>query len=542
MEATATTAPSSSTGGTSSNVFKWRAYAEPETFDPALMQENLSIDIGQNIYEGLTQFDVKTLDIKPDIADSWDVSTDGSVYTFHLNKDAKFSNGDPITAEDFKYSWNRVLSTANAPYAYVMDDIKGAKDVEASAVSTDTTKPKLTEASGIEVVDPQTLKVTLGGPSAYFLSQTALWTYYVVNKKVVSLCPADKPSCFTETGKQTGAGAGPYVLDTWNHDQNLKLTINKNYWRPSMAASVDVEIPIVKDTSTAQAQFEKGELGVLDQPDPKDIKRIQGDSKLSGMLQKAGYARTVWIGLNLKKGPFSPLNDAKATALRQAVAMGIDRQQLIDLALSGTADPVTTLLPKGVPGYHDFQAYKFDAEGAKAKLKEAGYEGCKGLSLTYTTRDRDAEKAVATQIQAQFKDNLGCDIKVDVIPWKTMLKARQAHEYDMFYGSWGQDYPDPQDWLYALFDSRQIDVGNDPAYSKPEFDKLVRDANSLADKAKQADRMKMYNDAEDMLLKDAAIVPLYQPVRYYEVQSNWTGYTTNAQFAGYFYLVKSSAK
>ncbi len=535
----ATSAPST---GAMGGVFRWRAYAEPETFDTALMQENLSIDIGQNIYEGLTQFDVNTLDVKPDIADSWDVSPDGSMYTFHLNKNAKFSNGDPITADDFKYSWNRVLTNPKAPYAYVMDDIKGAKDVEASAVSTDTTKPKMAEATGIEVVDPQTLKVTLNGPSAYFLSQTSLWTYYVINKKIVSQCPADKPSCFTETGKHVGVGAGPYILDTWNHDQNLKLTVNKNYWRPDMAATVDVEIPIVKDTSTAQAQFEQGQLDVLDQPDPKDIKRIQSDPKLKDMLHNSGFARTVWIGLNLKKGPFSPLKDDKALALRQAVAMGIDRQQLIDLALSGTADPVTTLMAKGVPGYHDFEAYKFDATAAKQKLADAGHPGCSGLSLTYTTRDRDVERAVGTQLQTQFKTNLGCTIKVDVIPWKDMLKARQAHEYDMFYGSWGQDYPDPQDWLYALFDTRQIDNGNDPAYSNPDFDKSVEAANAMADKTKQADRMKMYNQAEEMLLKDAAIVPLYQPRRYYEVQSKWTGYTTNAQFAGYFYLVKASTK
>src|SRR5215212_6119054 len=298
-EATNTAAPSGG-GTTSSDVFKWRAYAEPETFDTALMQENLSIDIGQNLYDGLTEFDVNTLEVKPNIATSWDTSPDGTVYTFHLNKDAKFSNGDPVTAEDFKYSWNRVLSTPKAPYAYVLDDIKGATDVEASAASTDTTKTKVTEASGIVVKDPQTLEVTLKGPSAYFLSQTALWTYYVVNKKVVSQCPADKASCFTETGKHMGAGSGPYYIETWNHDQNIKLKVNKDYWRKDQAAAVDAEVLIVKDTTTAQSQFENGQLDVLDQPDAKDIKRIQDDPKLKDQLHKTGYARTVWIGFNVQ--------------------------------------------------------------------------------------------------------------------------------------------------------------------------------------------------------------------------------------------------
>src|SRR5262249_47798165 len=128
--------------------------------------------------------------------------------------------------------------------------------------------------------------------------------------------------------------------------------------------------------------------------------------------------------------------------------------------------------------------------------------------------------------------------KVDVIPWADMLKARQAHEYEMFYGSWGQDYPDPQDWLYALFDSRQIDVGNDPAYNNPEFDKLVRDANAMADPAKLAERMQKYNQAEQMMLKDAPIVPLYQAQRYWLISPKWKGYDTNAQFVAPFNTIQ----
>src|SRR5207253_10858069 len=138
----------------------------------------------------------------------------------------------------------------------------------------------------------------------------------------------------------------------------------KRYRRTDLMARVDVEVRIVKDTSNAQAQFESGQLDVLDQHDPKDIKRIQSDPNLKDQLHNTGFARTVWIGLNVKKGPFSPLNDAKAKALREAVAMGIDRQQIIDLALQGTGQPVTTLMAKGVPGYHDFTAYPFDAAGA----------------------------------------------------------------------------------------------------------------------------------------------------------------------------------
>jgi len=539
-DATATTGTGGGTS-TSGNVFRWRAFAEPETLDPALIQETLSVDLSQNLYESLVRFNYKTLEIEPQLAEALPtVSSDGTVFTFKIRKDAKFSNGDPVTAEDVKWSWERALKTPDAPYIFVMSDIKGAKELQASAVSTDTTKPKVEELTGVKVVDPQTLEITLEGPRAYMLPQMAVWTFYVVNKNVVGKCPTDQPSCFTETGKAEGAGSGQYILDRWDHNQSLKFKVNPNYWNPAEKATVDVEIPIVQDTSTAQAQFENGQLDVLDQPDPNDIRRIEGDanSPLKDQLKVTGNARTVWIGLNLQKGPFGPKDDAKAKALREALNYGMDKQQLIDLALQGTGVPISTLMPEGEPGFKKVDLYPFDVEKAKAKLEEAGYPGCAGLDLTYTTRDREVEQAVATQIQAQMKENLGCDIKVEVIPWKDMLEARQAHAYTMFYGSWGHDFPDPHNWLYELFHTEKIGTGNDPAYSNPQFDKLVDDADAIFEPSRQDERFKLYQQAEELMLSEAPIVPLYQAARYWLEGTKFTGYGTNNTEVYPFYLLK----
>ncbi|MDQ2809257.1 MAG: peptide ABC transporter substrate-binding protein [Chloroflexota bacterium] len=516
--------------------FSWRAYAEPETFDPALMQENLSIDIGQNLYDSLVQFNPDTQQIEPALAESLPtVSPDGSVYTFKLRKDVKFSNGDPFTSADVVYSWNRVLNNPKAPYVFVMDDIKGATDVEASAVSTDTTKTKVTTASGIEAPDPYTVKVTLNNPSAYFLSESTVWTYYIVNQKVVG---AD--SSFTETGKQLGAGTGAYVLKEWKHQQQILLERNPNYWGPEKP-SVDVAVRILPETATAQAQYEAGQLDALDGPSPADLKRIQGDATLKNQLHSVGQARSVWIGLNLQHAPFGPKDDAKAMKLRQAIAQAIDRDQLVELALSGAAQPLTTLLPKGEPGYKEYEAYKFDPDAAKKSLADAGYPGGKGLSLTYTYRQRDAEQRVAEQLQSQLKENLGLtndQIKIQAVDWKIMLNARQAHKYDMFYGSWGHDYPDPQNWLSANFQSKYIDKGNDTGYNDPQFDQLTSQGDKLADPAKVADRMALYNQAEKLLLDSAAIIPLYQTTRYWLVNPKWSGYDTNNSFVFPFRRVK----
>ncbi len=516
--------------------FSWRAYAEPDTFDPALMQENLSIDIGQNLYDSLVEFNPDTQKIQPALAESLPtVSPDGSVYTFKLRKDVKFSNGDPFTSADVVYSWNRVLNNPKAPYVFVMDDIKGATDVEASAVSTDTTKAKVTTASGIEAPDPYTVKVTLNNPSAYFLSESAVWTYFVVNQKVVGT-----DSSFTETGKHLGAGTGAYILKEWKHQQQILLQQNPNYWG-SEKPSVDVAVRILPETATAQAQYEAGQLDALDGPSPADLQRIQGDAKLKDQLHNVGQARSVWIGFNLQHGPFGPKDDAKAMKLRQAIAQAIDRQQLVELALSGAAQPLTTLLPKGEPGYKEYQAYKFDPDAAKKALTDAGYPGGQGLNLTYTYRQRDAEQRVAEQIQAQLKENLGLtndQIKIQAVDWKIMLNARQAHKYDMFYGSWGHDYPDPQNWLSANFQSKYIDKGNDTAYNDSQFDQLTQQGDKLADPAKVADRMALYNQAEKQLLDSAAIIPLYQTTRYWLVNPKWSGYNTNNSFIFPFRRVK----
>jgi oligopeptide transport system substrate-binding protein len=526
-EATATTG-----GGTtpSGGVFRWRAFAEPETFDPALIQETLSVDLSQNVYESLVRFNHETLEIEPALAEALpEVSADGKTYTFKIRKDAKFSNGDPVTAADFKWSWERALQTPDAPYIFVMFDIQGASELQASAISTDTTQPKITDLSGVKVVDPQTLEVTLVAPRAYMLPQMAIWTFYVLNKNVVEACPADQPSCFQETGKNVGAGSGPYVLERWDHNQSISLTVNENYWNPDEKATVNVEIPIVQDTATAQAQFENGQIDVLDQPDPNDIRRIEEDanSPLKDQLHVVGNARTVWIGMNLTKPPFGPKDDAKAKALREAMNYAIDREQLIDLALQGTGVAVTTLMPEGEPGFKKVDLFPFNIETAKAKLEEAGYPGCAGLDLTYTTRDREVEQAVATQIQTQLNENLGCNVQVEVIPWADMLEARQAHSYTMFYGSWGHDFPDPHNWLYELFHSQKIDTGNDPSYNNPEYDRLIDEADAIYEPARQEERFKLYQQAEELMLSEAPIVPLYQAARYWLDGEKFTGYGTN---------------
>ena len=530
-EATATTADTGSTD----KVFSWRAFSEPETFDPALIQETLSVDISQNIYDALVEFDPATQDLRPALAASLpEVSADSTVYTFKLRQDAKFSNGDPVTSADVLYSWNRAAALPEAPYVdYVMGDIKGYAEVRASVLSTDTTAPKVTTLSGVTAPDAYTVQVTLNGPSAYFLSQMTVWTFYVHNQKVVT---SD-----ADWVVGPGAGTGAYILTEWKHDEVLTLEPNPHYWGEK--ATVNVSIPVIKDTTTAQAQYEAGQLSVLDGPSSADLDRIKGDATLSKQLFSVGQARAVWVGLNVMTGPFSPQNDPKAMKLREAIYRSIDREQLVDLALAGGGQPLTNFMPEGEPGFKKVDVYPYDPVKAKALLAEAGHPACSGLDLVYTYRQRDAEQKVAEQLQAQWKENLDCDIKVEGVEWTDMLAARQDHQYMMFYDSWGHDYPDPQNWFFPKLHSSQIKgvgpgIGNDPGFSDPEFDRLVEEGNKLADPARIEERYKKYQDAEEIVLRAAVEVPLYQVTRYWEASPDWTGYGSNNTAIYPFRLVK----
>ncbi|GEM_PF-386098 len=519
-------APNSTFTG-SVGAFRWRQAEDAPNLDPALMQDSVSINFSQNLFDGLMEFDPATLSPKPSIAETYTVNADATVYTFKLRKDAKFTDGTPITAKDFVYSWNRLLANPAAPYSFVFDDIKGASEVVASAASTDTTKTKLTAAEGIKAVDDYTLQVTLKQASAYFIPQTALWSYWVVNQKVVGSNPLSSDwAQKAETMK--GSGSGAYTVKEWVRNDHMVLEANDAYWNTPKASVKEIDILIIADGSTAQLRYENKQLD-SSEIYVADYNRLKNDPIMSKELKEVPQASTMWLGFNALSGVFAQSGGEKALKLRQAVAQAMDREDLIDKALDGVGAPAYTLVPQGVPGFKDYQAYKLDIPAAKKALADAGYSDASSLKLTYYTRDREDQRKVGEVIQAQLKQNLGINVEVKAVPWSTFLIERQNHKYDFFYGRWGQDYPDPQDWLYALKYSTISQ--NNEGWANKQFDSMVDQANKLADPARVAERMKLYNDAEKLMLDDAAIVPLYQTSLDFLIKPGWSGWGYNSQFA-----------
>jgi ABC-type transport system substrate-binding protein len=480
----AAAAPASPAG----QVFRYGIYDDPPTLDPALTEEPLAITMTQNLFDGLTRWDIDW-NIVPNIASSWDVSEDGKAYTFHLRKDVKFSNGDPVTAKDFKYSWDRVQKPdTKSPYTFVFDDIVGAKEAQ---------QGKADGISGVQVVDDYTLKVSLVAPSAYFLAETGVWAYYVVSQKIIEQY-GDR---WTAPGNEVGTGA--YTLKEWNRGNKLTFEANPTYFgeKPGVPR---VEVYVVQDPSAAILKYENDELDSVD-VSQADYARLKSDPKLSKELTEQPRVRHRWLGFNVAKEPFKD-----NLALRQAFALAIDKTRLVQNALSGTALPANTLLPPKMPAYSpDLKGYEFDPAQARQKLAEAGYADGKNLSLKlYFQSDTEEYRKVAENVQAQLKQNLGIDLSLEGLPVKDYLPLRGKPDTTppLFMGTWGSDYPDAQNWYYPMFYSGQF--FNWERWTNKQYDGLVDQADSILDNQK---RVGLFQQAEKVLLDDAPFVPLYYP-------------------------------
>ncbi len=500
---------------------------EIPTLDPGLMEDNVSIDIGQNLFSGLLRFDEKTLKPVPEIASEMPkVSSDGKTYTFKLRKDAKFWNGDAITAKDFKYTWERALDPNLAgPYTFVLDPIKGSKDVK-----TKRTK----DLAGVVVKDDYTLDVTLSEPANYFTSLTALWTYWVVDRKVVEA----KPKGWADGPNNGGnpVGSGPYKLTEWKHDQSLTFEAVPDWWGTKAgqpkATVKKVTIEIIKDQSTQVTKYETGGLDSVTKTIAQaDLLRIQSDAKLSKELSIYAQLRVTWVGFNMTKGPFNTRAE-----LRQAFCQAIDKKKLEKNALVNGAQGkvATSQIPPGMNGHiEDKDPYPFDAAKAKQLLKRADPDGSLTKDVTYWYNSSEFNKKIAENLQAQWQENLGIAVKLQSAPWKEFLKRRHGHEFTIYRGSWGADFPDPWDFIDPIDKTGGDD--NDEGYSSAEVDRLLKESVAATDPKVALDKL---NQAQRVYLKDLPACELFWGTSQYLIKPYVKSFGANPEYQTKWYNVQ----
>ena len=468
-----------------------RLSTNPTTLDPALITDVMGGGIAAKIFNGLVRFN-DNLDIVPDIAESWRISNDHRTYTFKLRNDAAFSNGRKVTAHDFQYSFERVLSPGTkAPITWVLDRIKGARDVIAA---------RAPHASGIRVIDDRTLVVTLEQPFGPFLSLLGMSAAYVVPREAVA-----------QFGQDFGShpvGSGPYVLTEWLHGQNLTLSSRDDYFegRPRLKGIVYRVIP---EDLTAVMEFETGGLDALQIP-ASEYRRYSSDPKWRGQVVGRPGLNCYYLGLNNRRAPFQDIR------VRQAVNMAIDRRRLLDTVFEKrgvlAAGPIPPPLWKFGMGPKDADGYGYEPERAKQMIREAGMEG-KRIKIYISA---DPEVLDILEVIQQYLSRAGLIAEIVQLDWSAFKEALNKGEADAFWLSWWADYPDPENFFYPMFHSSNGGpAGNRTWFNDREFDRLIEQAQSTAD---ERTRFSLYQRANELIVKNAPWVFMWHRSDFYVFQ------------------------
>ena len=487
-------------------------------FDPAKISAAADANVMQNVFSGLYKFDHDTK-VVPDIADGQpDVSSDGTSVTIKMKKTAKFSDGTPVKAKDFVYSWNRTAAT-QGDYASTFDAIEGYDEVADGKTKTMT---------GLSAPDDYTLKAKLAHPAGYFVSELALWATWVTEQKVVEAAPGGD----LEAGRpQDLVGTGPFKLVSRTPKASLAFEPVANWWNGSTGALKKVTIDVIEDQGSQTKKYEQGGLDVVgygdDAPTAEDILRYKAGTHSKELLIKE-QGRTDWIGFNFETGPFKGLDAGKDG--RKAFSLAVDRNQLVDVACSkATACKPATggVVSKGLKAYLGDGAdsnTKFDASTAKSLYQKWDPDGSKVKGLKYTYNTANLNKLVAENLQSQWRSNLGVNIDLEATDRQSFFKSRTKKTYPIFRHSWGADYDNPQDWFDFLFKTGAGSSGS--GFSDPKFDDQIKKANAK----KLDDAISDYQAAGKILVSDVAYGGLFYGTHRFLIKPYMDGIGTSALY------------
>ncbi len=457
--------------------------SDPLTLDPALTGDAASAAYVVEIYSGLVTID-QNMKLAPDIASSWDVSADGKTYTFHLRRDVVFSQtGRQVTADDFKYSMERAASpdTASTTAEAYLDDIVGVKDV---------LDGKTTEISGIQAADDYTLRITIDAPKPYFLAKMACPAAFVVDKTQIQ---SDERNWSRKPN-----GTGPFVVKDWKLGESLTLQANDSYYGgvPSVKT-----INFVLSGGSQLTMYQDDEVDVAG-VSIADIERVQDPSDpLHSEYVSADQMAIHYLGFNTQKAPF---DDPK---VRQAFAMSIDRDKIVEVVLKSIVPVAHSLLPPGLPGYNaNATVPAYDPEKAQELLAESKYGGAAGLGKIVLSQV-GAGATAGDDVQAMvemWKQNLGVEVEIQQTDQATFFQDLDKRSYQLFVSGWVVDYPDPENVLDLLFNSQSQQ--NTTGYNNPQVDQLLAQAGTEQD---VTTRMTDYQQIEQLILADLPAMPLY---------------------------------
>lgn len=499
--------------------FRVNMQTDPDTIDPNRANFSNSILVASLAFEGLLTYD-KHLRLTPGVArevpsmSNGGISSDGLTYTFKLRPEAKWSDGQPLKAKDFAYAMKRSLDPKlAAPYAHTLYDIAGAQEYNRAKDAAAEQLARLRDAVSVNALDDGTLVVKLAAPRPTFTQLVSLWVAWPVRQDVIEKhgdAWAEPPSY---------VGNGPFVLNRWSRGERMEFSPNQHYWgqKPDVDKLTLVQ---VSDLNQGYVAYQNGELDATAVPEA-NTNLVRNDPKLSqeGLRNKElvifGYQ------FNVKTAPFDN------PKVRQALAMAVDRRALIEKVAQGVGTVAYSPVPAGMTG-HDpnlGKEFEFNVEKAKRTLAEAGYSNVSRFpKITFTFTDTSSNRLRAEFFQGQMKQNLGIDVSLEPLDGRTYQQRFNSNQFEMVFGGWGADYPDPDNFVPELFKTGS--GNNHTKYSNEAVDAKAKQCQSESDESR---RLASCAEAQRLVVADQPWIFLFYRERFWVVKPYVKGFQVTAQ-------------
>jgi oligopeptide transport system substrate-binding protein len=464
--------------------------AEPQDLDPQVAKGNIEHRLILALFEGLLSTDPATQKVVPAVAERWEISNGGLVYTFHLRTNARWSNGDALTAHDFVRSYQRILTPAlGAEYAYILHHVAGAEDFN---------RGKLTDFSqtGFKALDEHTLQLTLRTPTPFFLQLLAYYPWYPVHLPTIDKFGGGARRGTKWTRPENFVSNGPFTLTEWSPNQRVTVKRSATYWDREQVKLDAIQFFPIESTETEERMFRTGQLHTtMEVPRAKIAFYCRENPESIRVDPLDG----VYFFVFNVKAP--PLDNPK---VRRALTLAIDRESITRDVLGGGELPAYNFVPEGNAGFVSRHRIEGDIEEARRLLAEAGYPGGKNFPQTELLYNNlEKHRAIGEAIQQMWRKNLGINIQLHNEEWKVYLNTMKAHRFQIARYGWVADYADP----HVFLDMWETHNGNnDSNWGNAEYDRLLR--TSLSAETTEF-RYEIYQQMEKILLEELPILPIF---------------------------------
>ncbi len=463
---------------------------EVQDLDPQIVNSVSSLNIISALLEGLVSEDPHDLHPVPGVAESWDILPDEKVYTFHLRHDAKWSNGEPVVAQNFVDSYRRILSPALAsPVAYMLYPVANAEAFNKGKIDN-------FDQVGFRVLDDWTLQITLTNPTPYFLSLLNHYSWFPVPISTIQKYGPvlERGSRWTKPGRYVGNG--PFTLEEWRLNDRVRVKKSATYWDAQNVRLNEIVFHTIDSNDIEERAFRSGQLHVTDSMPINRIDRYRREHP--EFLRIDPYLGTYFYRVNVTR---PPLNNR---LIRRALAMAIDRQSIVDKVTHGAQLPASCFTPPNTAGYTCQSSIPYDVDLARRTLAQAGYPNGRGLpAIEILFNTSENHKLIAEAIQQMWRQNLNVAATLVNQEEKVYFDSRRQMNYDVIRSTWIGDYVDPNSFLDLWVTNG---TNNQTGWSNSDYDRLIAEASQTGD---QASRYAAFQKAEAILLEDAPILPVY---------------------------------